>query len=109
MSKVNTDKIISINDRWGFTVDTHGNHTPYQLKTVKTKGSDGSVSELAEAWKSEEKHFPNVGMVLQYITTYEVYEKGNNFDTLNDYLTRFKEVATIYREINNNSQNKAGV
>ena len=106
MAKVNLDKLIYITSTWAFTVDTNGNHQPYELREVK--GKDSSVSS---SWLGCDCYFPSVGMLLQWIVTTELARESDSgeLENVKEYLTRFKEIATIYREINDNKPNKLGV
>lgn len=106
MSKVNTERLIHLTSTWAFTVDTNGNHQPYELKPTENK--DGVKSEK---WFGVDVYYNNVGMLLQWIITTELSREGasKEIDNVKEYLTRFKEIATIYSEINANINNKLGV
>jgi hypothetical protein len=63
--------ILTLNDKWRISVDTHGNHCP-ELYTVKPGGVKlprGGVSQPSEGWDNQGKYFGSVGLAVRYIAT----------------------------------------
>jgi hypothetical protein len=63
--------ILTQNDKWRISVDTHGNHCP-ELYTVKPGGVKlprGGVSQPSEGWEHQGKYFGSVGLAVRYIAT----------------------------------------
>lgn len=98
--------IQRINDRWGFQIDTYGNHTLHEYKTG-LKDKDGNDKE--PEWVSRNRHCKNGVSVIKNIIQIEKAEFEESSD-LEDYLlklealnnkfnSRLEEASKCFKEV----------